>query len=435
MVVSTRSLHDALGRVVSRERLADAPLSGDAVDGILPRFVAHPRNLAQVGELITLARAEHLAVAPRGSGSTLRLGNPPRRLDLVIELTTLEAIVEYVPEDQVATVGAGCTLGALQTTLAKQGQMLALDPIGGPPRTIGGILASNASGPLRFRYGTGRDMLLGVRFVQADGTITWGGAKVVKSVTGYDVPKLFVGSLGTLGIIGEATLRLHPLPAARATSWLALHSLDAAGGVVSALLDSSLEPERVTLLNAEATRQCQHAAEGPVLLVSFGSVREAVDSQTVALARMADAHHASCSPVAEPIWDALDAALTAPVVLKLSSEPKRLVACVGELEQRATRLGMRASVVAQPGSGALECGLSGPPPRADAFDRELLAPLRDALASEGGSVVVQRAPVELKAGLDPWGPIDAASFAFLDRLKKEFDPTAVLNPGRFVGGL
>jgi glycolate oxidase FAD binding subunit len=96
--------------------------------------------------------------------------------------------------------------------------MLALDPIGGASRTIGGILAENASGPLQFRYGTGRDVLLGVRFVLADGTITWGGSKVVKSVTGYDVPKLLVGSLGTLGIIVEATLRLHPIPAARGSA-------------------------------------------------------------------------------------------------------------------------------------------------------------------------------------------------------------------------
>src|SRR5262249_56653131 len=109
--------------------------------------------------------------------------------------------------------GGGMRLGGVAAGLAGHGQRLALDPIGGERRTIGGVLATSASGPLRFRFGTARDLLLGVRFVQADGTVTWGGSKVVKSVTGYDVPKLIVGSLGTIGVIVGATLRVHPVPA------------------------------------------------------------------------------------------------------------------------------------------------------------------------------------------------------------------------------
>ncbi len=148
-----------------------------------------------------VAHAERLAVAPRGSGSSLGLGHPPRRLDLVLDLSRLDAIEEYVPEDMVASVGAGARLGALAERFGAHRQMLAVDPPGGAVRSVGGVLATGASGPLRFRYGRTRDLLLGVRFVQADGLLTWGGAKVVKSVTGYDVPKLLVGSLGTLGVI------------------------------------------------------------------------------------------------------------------------------------------------------------------------------------------------------------------------------------------
>jgi glycolate oxidase FAD binding subunit len=118
-------------------------------------------------------------------------------VDLALDLSRLTGIMEYVPADMVATVQAGVRLDVLGRELGKHGQMLALDPYGGLSRTVGGVLACGASGPRRFRYGTGRDLLLGARFVQADGTVTWGGSKVVKSVTGYDVPKLLAGSLGT----------------------------------------------------------------------------------------------------------------------------------------------------------------------------------------------------------------------------------------------
>ena len=135
------------------------------------------------------------------------------------DLSRLTGIMEYVPADMVATVQAGVRLDVLGRELGKHGQMLALDPYGGLARTVGGVIASGASGQRRFRYGTGRDLLLGARFVQADGTVTWGGSRVVKSVTGYDVPKLLAGSLGTLGVIVEATLRLHPVQPASG-SWL-----------------------------------------------------------------------------------------------------------------------------------------------------------------------------------------------------------------------
>ena len=179
--------------------------------------------------MIALAAAEGLAVAARGSGSALDLGAPPARLDLVLDLSRLTGILEYVPADMVATAQAGVTLDALSRELGKHGQMLALDPYGGGSRTVGGVIATNASGQRRFRYGTGRDLLLGARFVQADGTATWGGSKVVKSVTGYDVPKLLVGSLGTLGVLVEATLRLHPMPLDK-SCWSATRSPRAGRG-------------------------------------------------------------------------------------------------------------------------------------------------------------------------------------------------------------
>jgi glycolate oxidase FAD binding subunit len=436
MAVSGLAVAAAFAEVVGREYLTSdgAALERHAVDGVVPRWVARPASADEVSRVIVIAHAEQLAVTPRGSGSTLALGNPPRRLDLVLDLSRLSAVTDYVPEDMVASVEAGAPLAALARHFSARGQMLALDPIGGARRSIGGILASAASGPLRFRYGTGRDLLLGVRFAQADGTITWGGSRVVKSVTGYDVPKLMVGSLGTLGVLVGATLRLHPLPPARG-SWLyAPPSLESAGAFLAALLDSTLEPDRVTLLNGEAARALGRIVGGPVVLVSVGTVREAVIGQGEALARLAQAHGAGVDSVSDERWDALGGALTGPVALSLSSEPKRLVFWVAELERLSGRLGLRASIVAEVGSGVQEVALRGEVSELS-LRSGLVQPLRDGLGPEGGSLVVARAPSELKSGLDVWGPIDPELFALMSRIKTEFDPRGILNPGRFVGGL
>src|SRR5207247_2044505 len=163
-------------------------------------------------------------------------------------------VVEYNPDDLTVTVEAGATMEALTARVGARRQLLPLDPGGVERRTLGGLAATNASGPLRARYGTLRDLLLGVRFVQADGVVTWGGAKVVKSVSGYDVPKLMVGALGTLGVLGELTLRLHPMPEFEAT-WLAsFEDLAVAQAFVARLIDSTVQPTRVEILNRAGLR-------------------------------------------------------------------------------------------------------------------------------------------------------------------------------------
>src|SRR5262249_27369773 len=158
--------------------------------------------------------------------------------------------------------------------------------------------------------------------------------KVVKSVTGYDVPKLLVGSLGTLGIIAEATLRLHPMPPARATASLTCRSADAARDVLAAVLGSSLEPERLTLLSAGAAERAGGGSDGFVVLVSFGSVKEAVDSQIEALRPIAAAHEATFDLVGESVWEALHTALDDGIVLSSRCEPTRALATACELDQR-----------------------------------------------------------------------------------------------------
>jgi glycolate oxidase FAD binding subunit len=436
VAVLAPALGDAFAAIVGGEHLTTAPsrLSAAAVDGVTPRWVARPGSLDEVSRVMALASVEGLAVAPRGSGSALDLGVPPARLDMSLDLSRLAGILEYVPADMVATVQAGVTLDLLARELGKHGQMLALDPYGGGSRTVGGVLATNASGQRRFRYGTGRDLLLGARFVQADGTVTWGGSKVVKSVTGYDIPKLLTGSLGTLGVIVEATLRLHPVQPASGSWLFSFTSREAAAALVAAVLGSSLEPERLAWLNAESLERLGSARAEAALAVSIATVAEAVTSQGALLGSMASGLGARVSVLDPGFWPRVGGALARSTVVKLASEIRRLPFWAGEVERVLSRHGLTVSLVGEAGNGILRAAVEGRV-SPDTWGREIVAPLREALAAEDGSLVVERAPLYLKSAADVWGSIPEPALAVMRRLKTEFDPRGVLNPGRFVGGL
>ena len=436
MAVSVPAVHEALADLVGREhclREASA-LAAYAVDGVTPSVVVRPGRAEEVSGVLALCAAERLAVMPRGAGTSVGLGNPPRRLDVVLELGRLRAVREYVPEDMVATVEAGATLGALSAHFGPQGQLLALDPPGGAARSVGGVLATHASGPLRLRFGTGRDLLLGVRFVQADGTLTWGGAKVVKSVTGYDVPKLLVGSLGTLGVLVEATLRLQPAAPARRSWRLSFPFRDAAGAFVAALLDSTIEPDRAALLDGVALARLGLGVDPLAVLISIGSAAAAVEQQGQALAGLAAGHGGRSEAMPEETWSRLGAVLQGPILLRAAGEPSRLLHWTGEARAAGQRVGVRPALLGQPGHGVLHIALEECAEAARMVG-DMIRPLRQALEAEGGSLVIERAPLELKKQCDVWGSINHEILTIMRRIKAEFDPAGLLNPGRFVGGL
>jgi glycolate oxidase FAD binding subunit len=434
--VSAPALAGTLAAIVGREHVAESggELAAAAIDGILPRWRVRPATVDEVSRIMGLAAAEGLAVAPRGSGSALDLGMPPTRVDVALDLSRLAGIMEYVPADMVATVQAGVRLHVLGRELGKHGQMLPIDPYGGGSRTVGGVLASGASGQRRFRYGTGRDLLLGVRFVQADGIVTWGGSKVVKSVTGYEIPKLLVGSLGTLGVIVEATLRLHPVQPASGSWLFRFGSRDGAASFVASVLASDLEPERMAWLNAPALARTGRARAEAAVAMSVASVAEAVASQGAALDSLARSAGGRMTALEEGFWLELGAVLSAPIVVKLSGEIRRLPFWAGELEKLCARRGLVAAVVGEAGNGVFHAGVEGSVLSQD-WAREVVSPLRDGLGAEGGSLVIERAPVELKHAAHVWGPVPEPALTVMKRLKAEFDPRGILNPGRFVGGL
>ena len=438
MSVVAGSVGSALGAIVGREGMQEASgaRASFAVDGLVPRWVIRPAALEQVSRVLALAWDAGLAVVPRGSGAALELGAPPARLDIVLDLRGLDQVIEYNPDDLTISVQAGVTAGALAARLAPHHQLLPLDPAGAARRTLGGLAATNASGPLRARYGTLRDLVLGVRFIQADGVVTWGGAKVVKSVSGYDVPKLLVGALGTLGVLGELTLRLHPMPPAEAT-WLAsFRELAGVQAFVARLLDSSVQPNRVELLNDAALETCGVGPAAAGVAVSIGTAEAAVRAQGETVALLARAAGGALTRLGDGFWAAYPRAMAPDggVLLQVGTLATEVATTAAEIEGAvaAGGGGGRAAVTGCCPLGSLRAWLPGDDVRAVGT---IVARLRALVAPIGGRVVIRRAPAAVRAAVDPWGPVDPGEWALMRGLKAEFDAKRVLNPGRFVGGL
>src|SRR5579872_3758163 len=186
--------------------------TADAIRGITPRLVLEPTSEQQLAAALRLANDAGLAVVPRGGGTKLSWGNPPSRADIILSTARLDKIIEHPWADLTVSVEAGCPIQKLQSALAQHGQRLALDPHWPAQATVGGVLSTNDSGSLRLRFGSLRDLIIGITLALPDGTLATSGGKVVKNVAGYDLPKLATGALGTLGVITRAIFRLHPLP-------------------------------------------------------------------------------------------------------------------------------------------------------------------------------------------------------------------------------
>jgi glycolate dehydrogenase FAD-binding subunit len=407
------------------------------VDGVPARLVARPASVEEAGQVLAAAAADGLAVAFAGGGSKLGLGNPPERVDLVVATERLDRVLEHAAGDLVVRAQAGVRLADLQAVLAPAGQWLALDPPE-PGATLGGVVAANAAGPRRLRYGTVRDLIIGITVVLADGTVARAGGKVVKNVAGYDLAKLFCGSLGTLGLIAEVIFRLHPRPAAAAVVTLQVESADQAAQAVGRLGRSSLEPSALELTVDEWGWPGR-------LTVVFEGIPPGVEAQAAAaadlLAQVGEAR------VAGP--GETDAALgqlgalpfeKAEFALKAAFAPADLAGALADLGVGSgrPRWGGPVSVHAGTGvawltGGVREGGLPADSPELPLLAR-MIADARERLVARGGSLVLVKAPPALKRAVEVWGPPGDA-LGLMRRVKERFDPGRRLAPGRFVGGI
>ena len=414
---------------LERADLVQPAPAGTAVDGVPVAMVARPGSVEEASQVLAGAAADGLAVAFAGGGSKLGLGNPPERADLLVSTERLDQVVEHAAGDLVVKVEAGARLTDLQAALAPAGQWLALDPPE-PGSSIGGVVAANASGPRRLRYGTARDLIIGITVVLADGTVAHAGGKVVKNVAGYDLAKLFCGSLGTLGLIAEATFRLHPRPAAAAVVTLGVAGPEQVGAAVQRLLRSTLVPSAVELV---------WYGESGLLTVVIEGIPPGVEAQAAAAAELLGevggvevpgpgGTEAALAQLGAPPWE------KAEVRIKVAVPPAELSGALTDLWSGWLGHG---PVAAHAATGIIQVGLQGPDlgraEQVEAFAGEV-GRTRERLAARQGTLVIVEAPPALKRTVDVWGPPGDA-VELMRRVKRQFDPDRRLSPGRFVGGI
>jgi glycolate oxidase FAD binding subunit len=422
------------GRIDAEEVAGQTGISGvrpaveaDAVMGVVPSVVVKPGSVEEVSRLLSWANGRGLKVVPCGARTKLDRGNPPTGCDILLPLGNLSKIVEHAAGDMTVTAQASVRLSELQGVLAGAGQFLAIDsPV---PGTVGGLAATGDSGPRRIRYGGVRDLILGVTFVRADGVVAKGGGKVVKNVAGYDLPKLLTGSLGTLGVIVEATFRLYPLPSASATVVSRGMPILDAGKAVAAILNSTLVPTGIDYFSDGDSAQS-------VLAVRFEGSPGSVEAQADRMAEMLGSSKSQIlvGEEEEALWRQFDtiAHTTEGTVLARLIAPVTESPGLVERAQKAAREGgTQVRVRAHMGHGHALLHWHGPP-AGEAV--RLLRELRRQAELCGSNLVVWRAPADVRSQIDAWG--DAGEgVGLMRRIKAQFDPNGTLNPGRFVGGI
>ena len=404
-------------------------LSDYAVVGRSPAAIFTPRTPEEAQENVRESAGK--ALVPWGGGTRQLLGYLPECYDAALLTVHLNKITEYEPADLTITAQAGVTLAGLQAVLREHGQCLPLEVARPDLQTLGGIIATRANSVSRFSSGSVRDLLLGVSVVNSRGEKIKGGGKVVKNVAGYDLPKLYCGSLGTLGLLTEATFKVSPLPEASATVALPLDADHNSEDVLDHLLGSDLTPSFLFLLSpGAASAILPGAGDTQWVVLGFDGDAETVAWQVNTLG----AGVLGESPAADARAALRDFALQpAPLTAEFHVLPSQVGAFSRMLEWTARRSGFSAEVASDAALGLMTAHFA---PLSDMSDWLVFyADLKDKADRCGGSFILTRMPDSLRAADVPvWSPL-LADFGLMAKLKETLDPARMWNPGRFVGRL
>jgi glycolate oxidase FAD binding subunit len=409
------------------------PASGaDQVDGCAPLAVLEPSNAATLAEMLGWANAQRLAVVPRGAGTKLQWGAAPHRVDVVLSTACLNAPVDHCAGDLTATVPAGASLAAVNQIIGRERQWLPLDPAASDRATIGGIIATNDSGPRRQRHGTPRDLIIGVEMALVDGRTAKAGGRVVKNVAGYDLGRLLCGSFGTLAVITTATFKLTPSAPASRTIVAAARHARGLTDLALAIAAAPLTPSAIELQSPP-----------PRLLIRIETTEAAADRQAAAVLKLCGEHGADASTVVDEaeteIWRGLEAYLspTDGTLLRLAVLPTHVADMLEQVERVSARHGIEYRAGGRAALGVLLCRLGGSAtePRSDQETHATaVEELRRKARAGGGSAVIVSAAPAVKAHVDPWGEVGDA-LPVMRAVKNRFDPNGILNPGRGAGGI
>ncbi|MCX8118768.1 MAG: FAD-binding oxidoreductase [Desulfobacterota bacterium] len=444
-----------LKAIVGEANLIDDPdrLQTYGVDGKRPKAVALPGSQEEVSKLLALANDHGLAVIPMGSGTKREIGALPKRLDLVVSTLRLNRITDCDCDNLTLSAEGGLTLGEVQKRLAREGRgyFLPLDPPFSEKATLGGIVASNASGPGRLLYGTARDLVIGAKAVLPNGDLVATGGKTVKNVSGYDLCKLLIGSYGTLGILCEITFKLLPLPEKAATLVLPYPGLEGAVAFSQEILRSQYLPSSMEILNPSAVERLnlEVSSKGYYLLaIRLEGVVEAVERQLSEMGEKGRQKGAISQDVLqgeahEAFWEAIR---NFPERMRgeggkgIRLKSSFLISRCGEVMAQYERIGqdhrLNCALLCHSGNGILYTSVF--PDGGRRVSKKAVLDAIGAFSSVAsqyeGHLVVERCPSSWKGEIEVWGP-PRSDYGIMRRLKEEFDPKGILNPGRFIDGL
>lgn len=439
--------------------VTDSPsLAAYSVDGIAPQIAARPAGAEEVSELVKFASTEKLAIIPTGARTKLGIGMPPARYDLAIDMTRLDRVISYDPGDLTLSVEPGIPLPRLVATLARHNQFLPLAVPFSDRSTIGGTLASGVDSPLRQLYGTARDFVLGMEFVSGEGALTKSGGRVVKNVSGYDLHKLFLGAIGSLGVITRINFKTFPLPTSQRGFVASFASLEDALALRQKISASPISPATLEILSPEMAAVLlpsenappalsalrSSASEWLLLAAIFGS-NTVLDRCSSELQRMADQSAAKKTALLsgseqETLWFRLCEALPsivqsspASIILRITTVPSQLGELFQFLAAECARYSIRAAALIR-GTGVVYWILL--PDSAEALKER--AAVRQEILPAGERrnfrASIFACPPEFKSECSVWGP-PREDFLLMQRVKRAFDPHNIFAPGRFVGGL
>ncbi len=418
--------------VVTKEQT----LNKYSIDSKVPDAVVFPESEDQVSEIVKVCLKNKISLVAVGSATKATFGNSPQKLELVLCTNRLNKFIEHGTDDLIATAQAGIMLKEFQKLLKKKNQQLAVDP----PNlkkgcTLGGIICTNDYGPSRLRYNAIRENLLALRFVRPDGKIVKGGAKVVKNVAGYDIPKLITGSLGTLGIITEATFRLYPIQPSSKTIIACINNSDDINEMNQKILNSD------TLLTCFelCSKGLSSDNKTSFYALKIENVKTAVDTQTDQLENLLGQYKIETRQIISgkeetTFWDRItnfywnknskdNISLRIRVPI---SDVIEIVNIIEDIDQRTkSKLKLSASI----GLGIINLNLEN---EVSILKNSYIL-ISKKLITLGGNITILSAPTQFKEDLDIWGKVDNATLNLMRNIKHQFDPDNILNPGRFVG--
>jgi len=419
--------------LIAPAKWPESPAGGTLGDGrfALARF--RPQHTDELCQIVREQVALDHAIYPQGGQTALDYGGIPRRPGVAIETSALDQVIDYPHADMTITAQAGMTLSGLREILARQGQRLLIDAPFPDRATLGGIYATNTTGSRRFGAGRPRDQIIGVSFVTSEGVVVKGGGRVVKNVAGYDFPKLLTGSMGTLGIITQLTVKVRPIPEASAIAWVPFAKATRATETLDKLNTSGTRPIAIDMLNGEAGslvgQGCALPTADRIFVVGYEDNTHSVRWQ---IERLKD--ELACSDFvviegeqAAPLWDALcefQALELGPISFIANLRPSQLTSFVDQVDPK------RWSIQAHAGSGLVRAHAVGDWTIETAASQ--IGIHRRAAMEGGGDLILSRCPTEWKEHLRVWGS-GRQDWSIAARVKTALDPFGAMNPGRFVG--